>query len=131
MIVRSFAVRGAGGAMPREGNFLARVSEFLGIAARPDGFAILALCDETPRPGQGILLPAGVQPSPEPGAQRWDFFVRVDNEAPPAGRKIRSIGTTRVGIVQPRFLGAAALGEGVAFVFVMPHEAPEGAEFVP
>jgi hypothetical protein len=131
MILRSFAVRGVAGAMPREGNFTAKVTEFLGVAPRPDGFAICTLCDEEPRYGQGILLPNGVIPPAAPGAQRWDFFVRTDNEPPPPGRQVRNRANGQTGVLQPKFLGGAALGDGVAFVFVTPHEVPAGAEFLP
>jgi hypothetical protein len=108
MILRSFTVRIASGAVPREGYLTARVEEFLGVIPRPDGFAILTLCDE-PEPkaaGKGLLLPTGAVPVTAPGAKRWDFFIRVDLETPP----------------QARFLGGVALGEGVIFVFVAPHE---------
>jgi hypothetical protein len=141
MILRSFAVRGPNGAIPREGRFTARVTEFLGLAPRYDGFAILALCDEKVRAGQGIIVPDGFVSlhSAEPGAERWDYFVRVDGEPPPPGRRVRKIlrpGSTTTtapgqeGITQPRFLGGAAMGDGVAFVFVAPHDAPEGMEYV-
>jgi hypothetical protein len=110
MIVRSFAVRGAGGTMPREGYLTARVFEFLGVIPRPDGFAILTICDEEARAGQGVLLPVGAAPVVAPGAKRWDFFIRVDNEPPPE---------------LARFLGGVALGEGVIFVFVAAHDLVE------
>ena len=45
-------------------------------------------------------------------------------------QQYRDIATGQTGVLAPRFLGAAALGDGVAFVFVTPHDAPEGAEFV-